>query len=62
MKAKHRTGYGIFDLSRQVARRVQAEWDMVEQPNPPPMRLTSEFFPRPASTQPPRPEKRPLAA
>jgi hypothetical protein len=35
MKSKHRTNYGVFDLSRQIARRVQREWETVESPPPP---------------------------
>lgn len=43
MNAKRRTGYGYFDISRQVARRIRTEWEMVESPDaPPPMRIPLE--------------------
>ena len=47
MKAKRRTGYGVFDISRQIARRVQREWEMVESPPRLPMSLTAELIPLP---------------
>ncbi len=65
MHAKRRTGYGIFDISRQVARRVQSEWEMVEQPGrTPPSALTASVLRplvRPQAESRPT-EKRPLAA
>ena len=30
---KNKTGYGTFDITRQIAKRIQLEWDMVEQPS-----------------------------
>ena len=62
MKAKRRTGYGVFDISREVARQIQQEWEMVESPPRPPMRLTAEVIPMPPPEDHPKIEKRPLAA
>jgi hypothetical protein len=63
MNLRHRTGYGVYDLSRQVARRLQQEWEAVESP---------AAFRRPAAADGERirigrektagKEKRPLAA
>ncbi len=64
MKAHRRTGYGVFDISRQIARRVQSEWEMVEQPDrPPALHFAAAVIPvaRPAEPNRRR-EKRPLAA
>jgi hypothetical protein len=69
MNSKRRTGYGVYDITRQVARRLQQEWEMVE--NPPRLALLAN--PAAAcwdlpmavailSEQPPGKEKRPLAA
>ncbi len=62
MKAKRRTGYGVFDLTRQVARRIQQEWENVESPP----RLHMRPLGAVESTQPKHPpaksEKQPLAA
>ena len=33
--ARSHTGYGVFDLNRQVARRVRRAWEMVENPTRP---------------------------
>ncbi len=59
-----RTNYGVFNVTRQIARRVQLEWEMIESPAP-----RSRFldFPLAGDTPPPPPtparkEKRPLAA
>jgi hypothetical protein len=69
MNSKRRTGYGVYDITRQVARRLQQEWEAVE--NPPHFGvLAGARFPtgpRPLavaiSSEPPREkEKRPLAA
>jgi hypothetical protein len=42
--SKRRTGYGVYDLTRQVARRLQQEWEMVETP-PRPARLEAQVIP-----------------
>ena len=65
MNSKRRTGYGTFDLSRQIARRVQKEWETVE--NAADLaRLATTGSVRRASVLPLRSvfakEKRPLAA
>lgn len=69
MNSKARTGYGVYDITRQVARRLQQEWEAVE--NPPRLgALTGVGFSSGArrvtvaiSSEPPRDkEKRPLAA
>jgi hypothetical protein len=62
MKTKRRTGYGVFDISRQVARRIQKEWELVESPPRPPMRLTAEAIPMSPPDDRPGTEKRQLAA
>lgn len=62
MKTKRRTGYGVFDISRQVARRIQQEWEMVESPPRPPMRLTAEVIPMPSIDHSKKYEKRAMAA
>jgi len=63
MNSKHRTGYGLHDLSRQIARRVQREWEAVEFAPPPPRQDADVIlFPAPADPTPPPTEKRPLAA
>ncbi len=65
MHAKRRTGYGIFDISRQVAPRVQAEWEMVEQPGRSSLpHITGGVLPPVVAPQAERrrTEKRPLAA
>ncbi len=62
MNPKRRTGYGVFDISREIARRVQKEWEMVESPARPP-RLTPLMIPLPRPDPAlPKGEKRPLAA
>lgn len=59
---KKLTGYGTFDLSRQIARRVQREWEMVESPSRQSWPLLAAFS-RPVLHPAPMPkEKRPLAA
>ncbi len=69
MNSKRRTGYGVFDLTRHVARRLQQEWEVVE--NPPRPSLRSGRSPARgelplafglASDRSLRREKRPLAA
>ena len=69
MNSKRRTGYGVFDLTRHVARRLQQEWEMVE--NPPRRALLVDSacarweLPLTAASSSERPvekEKRPLAA
>ena len=32
MNSKRHTGYGIYHLTRQVAQRIQREWEAVESP------------------------------
>lgn len=55
MKTKRRTGYGVFDLSRQVARRIQQEWDMVESPRrQAPMSQSTEVSPLPPRDEQPK--------
>lgn len=64
MRPRHsRTGYGVWDLSRQVARRVQQEWETIESPPWPATLLAApagELPPPPPLPQPT--ERRPLAA
>lgn len=69
MNSQCRSGYGVFDLSRQVARRLRQEWEMVE--NPPRLNLAPAALPCPRGWPQPRgtaaepapgKEKRPLAA
>ena len=36
MNSKRRTGYGVYDITRQIARRLQQEWEVVECPPRPP--------------------------
>ncbi|MEI6465553.1 MAG: hypothetical protein WCQ89_12580 [Verrucomicrobiota bacterium] len=48
--SKRRTGYGVYDLTRQIARRLQQEWEMVETP-PHPARFDANVIPM----SPPRP-------
>lgn len=69
MNSKRRTGYGVYDITRQVARRLQQEWEMVE--NPPRLALLAHLEPARwvlpltvaiSSERPPEKEKRPLAA
>ena len=65
MNSKRRTGYGTFDLSRQIARRVQKEWETVENAADV-TRLATTVFARRTSAMALRSvrakEKRPLAA
>lgn len=61
MSPNRKTGYGVFDLTRQVARRVQAEWEAVENPPRPP-HLFRPAAPSPAVSLPPRPRPRPPLA
>jgi hypothetical protein len=63
VKINQRTGYGIYDLSRQVARRARKEWESVESP-PLPRRLFGEVvaFPDRRDPWPPPADKRPQAA
>lgn len=56
MKAKRRTGYGVFDITRQVARLIQEEWEMVESPRPDWTRFKAGPF------SPPRPPDDPAKA
>ncbi|MBL9213203.1 MAG: hypothetical protein JNL92_22260 [Opitutaceae bacterium] len=69
MNSKRRTGYGVYDLTRHVARRLQQEWEMVE--SPPRLALLAQPGPRRwelplavaiSSERPVEKEKRPLAA
>jgi hypothetical protein len=60
MNSKRRTGYGVYDITRQVARRLQQEWEMVE--NPGPARWELPLTVAISSERPPEKEKRPLAA
>jgi len=69
MNSKRRTGYGVYDITRQVARRLQQEWEMVE--NPPRIALLANagrarwglpLTRAISSERPPEKEKRPLAA
>ena len=69
MNSKRRTGYGVVDLTRHVARRLQQEWEMVE--NPPRRALLADSargrweLPLTVAISSERPvekEKRPLAA
>lgn len=64
MRPRHsRTGYGVWDLSRQVARRVQREWETIESPPWPPTLLAAPPCPLPPPPPlPNRTERRPLAA
>ena len=63
--AQRRSNYGLFTITRQIARRVQLEWEMVETPSPRPrfldFPLTGEATPA-LPLKPVRTEKRPLAA
>ena len=69
MNSKRRTGYGVYDITRHVARRLQQEWEMVENP-PRPVLLGSPGRGRwelpltvaISSERPVEKEKRPLAA
>ena len=69
MNSKRRTGYGVYDITRQVARRLQQEWEMVENPprlallaNPGPAHWELPLTLAISSERPPGREKRPLAA
>jgi len=64
MRPKHsHTGYGVWDITRQVARRVQQEWEAVESPPRPPL-LMLPVCPRPVGRDDAtrKTERRPLAA
>lgn len=69
MNSKRHTGYGVFDITRHVARRLQQEWEAVE--SPPRRSVGSDALPfgrfwpltvAISSERPPEKEKRPLAA
>lgn len=62
MKAKRRTGYGVFDLTRQVARRIQQEWESVESPPRLPMRPPVAVDSAQPKHHPTKSEKQALAA
>jgi hypothetical protein len=69
MNSKRRTGYGVYDITRHVARRLQQEWEMVENPprlallaNPGPARWGLPLTVAISSERPVEKEKRPLAA
>lgn len=65
MKEHSHTGYGVWDITRKMARRVQQDWDAVESPPRSAELMGSDgkvimFAPPPP---PPTPqETRPLAA
>jgi hypothetical protein len=62
MNSKRRTGYGVYDLSRQVARRLQQEWEAVECPSRPAgWSAKIIVLPRP-DRHPARIQRQPLAA
>ena len=62
MNPKRRTGYGVWDITRQVARRIQLERERVESPAwPLPRVLPFSVVPRPP-TQPRPPERQRLVA
>jgi hypothetical protein len=62
MNPKRRTGYGVYDISRQIARRLQQEWEMVERPATTTRPIAVVIpFPRPGDTWPPK-DRRPMAA
>ncbi len=64
MPSKYRTGFGVYDRSRQVARRVQQEWELIE--TSPPARDHAEIIPFPPPEEPWPPaaaiQSQPLAA
>jgi hypothetical protein len=61
---RSKTGYGVFDITRQIARRVKLEWEAVESTPRPPMRFSPETQSAEIIEFPLRyaPAKRPLAA
>ncbi len=62
MSPKRHTGYGVWDISRQVARRVQQERERVESPSFALKRM-AEWAPLPPKVvSPTSREKRPWAA
>lgn len=69
MNSKRHTGYGVYDITRHVARRLQQEWEMVENPSRPALLgpLDRGHWELPltvaiSSERPVEKEKRPLAA
>lgn len=69
MNSKRRTGYGVYDITRHVARRLQQEWEMVENPPRPVLlgppgrgRWQLPLTVAISSERPVEKEKRPLAA
>jgi hypothetical protein len=62
MNSKRKTGYGVVDISRQIARRVQKDWEMVENPPVVAALMGSIInFPTPQDPRPPT-SQRALAA
>jgi hypothetical protein len=61
MNPKRRTGYGVWDITRQVARRLQQERELVESPAWPLQRVLP-FTPSVRPSAPPRPSERPRLA
>lgn len=53
--------YGVLKISAQIARRMKKEWEAVECPPRPPMRLTPEVLPFPPIADHAK-KPRPLAA
>jgi len=69
MNSKRHTGYGVYDITRHVARRLRQEWEAVENPPRPawPSNPGHGRWERPltraiSSERPVEKEKRPLAA
>jgi len=62
MNSKRHTGYGIYYLSRQIAQRIQQEWEAVESPTRPAHWGEIIPFPRSGAPWPPPAEGRLAAA
>jgi hypothetical protein len=64
MRPKHsHTGYGVWNITRQIARRIQQEREAVESPPLLPWLLSPvQVYAPPLDRMPHKTEKRPLAA